>query len=101
MSANTLSNLPPRIIVSRIAASLLGGYAFVWGFTTLSIMLAVAAGMPYGEARTLSYLLAFLVFLVVFCWAFAAASLRRVWLVLAGGGGAMTAAAWLLSRTMQ
>jgi hypothetical protein len=100
MTGNTLNNLSPRIIVSRIAASLFGGYVFVWGFTTLTIMLAVAAGMPYGDAQTLAYLLAFLVFLTAFCWTFAAASLGRVWIVLAGGGAAMTAAAWLLSRAM-
>ena len=37
-------------------------------------------------------LLAFLVFLVCFCWAFAAASVARVWIVLAGGGALMTGA---------
>jgi hypothetical protein len=98
MAASTLS---PRHILSRVAASLLGGYVFVWGFTTLGIMLCVAAGMPYGEAQTLAYLLAFLVFLTVFCWAFAAASLARIWTVLAGGGLAMTGAAWLISRALQ
>ena len=98
MAASTLSL---RIIVSRIAASLLGGYAFVWGFTTLSSMLLVAAGVPYGEAQTFAYLLAFIVFLTAFCWAFAAASLARVWAVLAGGGLVMTGAAWLLARTLQ
>lgn len=86
--------------MSRIAASLLGGYAFVWGFVTLGIALLMALGMGYGDARTLSYLLAFLVFLAVFCWAFAAASVLRVWLVLAGGGVVMTGFAWLLTRQL-
>ena len=85
-------------VTSRIAASLLGGYAFVWGLTTLSITLGVTAGMRYGEARTMAFLLAFLVFLVCFMWTFAAASVTRVWAVLAGGGALMTAAAWLLAR---
>ncbi|WP_093558640.1 iron uptake protein [Pseudoduganella namucuonensis] len=88
----------PLHLISRVAASLLGGYAFVWGCVTLGIVLLLAAGMPYGEAQTLAYLLAFLVFLACFCWAYAAASLARVWLVLAGGGAAMTGAAWLLTR---
>jgi len=87
-------------IVSRIAASLLGGYAFAWGFTTLGIVLGLGLGMPYGEAQTLLFLLAFLVFLVSFCWAFAAKSSARVWAVLAGGGAAMTGVAWLLSRVL-
>jgi hypothetical protein len=91
---------PSRLhIVNRVAAALLGGYAFVWGFTTLGIALGLAAGMEYGEAQALLYLLAFLVFLGVFCWAFVAASLARVWACLAGGGGVMTALAWLLTRS--
>jgi hypothetical protein len=85
-------------IASRVGAGLLGGYAFVWGFTSLGITLGVAAGMPYVEAQTLLYLLAFLVFVAVFCWAFAAASAARVWGVLAGSGGLMTLGAWLLMR---
>ena len=85
-------------VVSRIAASLLGGYGFTWGFVVLTIALAIAAGMPYGDAVRLAYLLAFLVFLAVFLWAFAAASLARVWGVLAGGGALMTAVAWAMTR---
>lgn len=87
-------------VLSRTAASLLGGYAFVWGFASLGVALGVAGGMTYGEAQTLLSLLAFLVFLACFCWAFAAASLARVWAVLAGGGACMTALAWLLSRSL-
>lgn len=87
-------------IISRIAASLLGGWLFTWGFTTLGIAALVALGMRYGEAQTLLFLLAFIVFLVVFVWAFAAASVKRVWLVLAGGGAAMTLAAWLLTGAL-
>ncbi len=87
-------------ITSRVAASLLGGYAFTWGFTVLGIALLVLAGMTYHEAQTLIYLLAFLLFLVVFCWAFAAARVWKVWAVLAGGGVAMTGAAWLLVPTL-
>jgi hypothetical protein len=85
-------------VASRVAASLLGGYAFTWGFIMLTMALAIAAGMGYGDAQTLAYLLAFLVFLAAFLWAFAAASLARVWTVLAGGGALMTGAAWLMTR---
>jgi hypothetical protein len=83
-------------VASRTAAAVFGGYAFTWGFTSLGIALGLATGMRYEQAQTLMYLLAFLVYLVVFCWAFAARSLGRVWLVLAGGGASMTGLAWLL-----
>ena len=85
-------------IALRVAAGVFGSYAFSWGFVTLGIALSLIAGLPYGEAQTLVYLLVFVVLLVGFCWSFAAASLARVWLVLTGGGAAMTGAAWLLSR---
>ena len=87
------------MIVARIAASIFGGYAFTWGFVSLGIVLPVMAGMPYGEAQT-AMLLAFLVLLAVFCWSYAAASVSRLWFVLAGGDGLMTASAWLVSRAL-
>lgn len=93
--------MPTRLhLAGRVAASLLGGWSFVWGFATLAITGLVALGQPYKEAYTATMLLAFLVFLVAFCWAFAAASLARVWGVLAGGAALMTGAAWLLQRSL-
>lgn len=96
----TAHSLAPRHIVSRVAASLLGGWAFVWGFVTLGITGLVALGMPYDEAYKLLMLIAFIVFLVAFCWSFAASSITRVWAVLTGGGAGMTAAAWWLARSL-
>ena len=96
----TTNAITPHQIAARVAASLLGGWAFVWGFTNLGIAVLVAAGMPYAEANTLLMLLAFIVLLIAFCWAFAAASVVRVWAVLAGGGAVMTAAAWWLARSL-
>ena len=96
-SAPALSSLH---IALRVLGAVGGGWVFVWGFTTLGIALGMAAGMPYDEARTLLYLLAFVVFLVVFCWSFVTTSVARVWLILAGGGAVMTGCAWLLLRSL-
>lgn len=90
----------PTHIVLRIASALLGGYVFVWGVASFGITGLVALGVAYDQARTSLMLLAFLVFLFVFLWAFAAASLTRVWVVLVGGGAALTAAAWALQRSL-
>lgn len=87
-------------IVSRVAAGLLGGWLFVWGCATLGVALALAAGVSYHEAEQAAYLLAFLLFLIVFCWTFAAASLARVWTILAGGGALSSALAWMITRTL-
>lgn len=92
--------LPVPLIAARVAASLLGGYAFVWGLSTLAIGVAVKAGAPYGEAHTAVMLLAFLVLLWAFCWALSAASLRKVCAVLFGGGALASALAWWLAGTL-
>lgn len=82
-----------RSVTLRIAAALLGGYAFTWGFVSLGVAVTFAAGMAFHDAEHMSYLLGFLIYLVAFLWAFAARSLKRVWAVLAGGGAAMAVAA--------
>lgn len=87
-------------IASRIAASLIGGYVFTWGFTALGIAGLVAMSVDFHEAETGMQMLAFLAFLTVFLWAFATASLVRLWVVLAGGGMLMAVAAWALQRVV-
>jgi hypothetical protein len=87
-------------LLSRICASLVGGYAFVGGFTMMCITLGVAAGLRYADAQTLARLLAFFVFLVAFLWAYVASTAARVWFTLAGGGLAMSLAAWALAAAL-
>ncbi len=86
--------------LNRITAAVLGGYAFTWGFTALAIAALVAVGVDFHEAETGVLMLAFLVFLAVFLWTFAAASMLRVWGVLAGGAAAMLGLAWIVQRTL-
>jgi hypothetical protein len=85
-------------VASRVAAAVLGGYLFTWGLSALIVASNLAAGGDYDEGLTLAYLVAFLAYLTAFLWAFAAKSLTRVWCVLAGGGAAMTGAAWALTQ---
>lgn len=87
-------------VSNRVAAALLGGYAFTWGFTVLGMAGLTALGVDFHEAETGVLILAFLVFLVLFLWAFAASSMLRVWAVLSGGAALMTAAAWALQRAL-
>lgn len=83
-------------VALRIAAAVLGGYAFCWGFIALGMAGLYALGMPFHDAEHLLAMLAFLLYAAVFCWAFVARSLPRVWLVLAGGGALMAGAASLV-----
>ena len=85
------------LVVARVTASLLGSYVLVWGFVTFGITLGVAGGMPYDDSQTLLYMLAFLLFVACFCWAFSAKSALRVWLCFAFGGALMTLSGWLLA----
>jgi hypothetical protein len=87
-------------VFSRVCASILGGYAFTWGFIALGVSSLIAAGLEFHEASSLVSMLGFLLFLCAFCWAFVAASLTRVWTVLGGGGTAMTLAGWSISRAL-
>lgn len=91
-----LANARWASMMARVSASLIGVWAFTWAFVALGITLFVAAGLPYDEAQTLLHLVAFLLFLGLFLWAYGAASVGRVWCVLAGGSVAMAATAWAL-----
>ncbi len=85
-------------VINRVSAALFGGYAFTWGFTALFIAGSVGLGIDFHEAETAAMLLAFIVYLGLFIWAFAAANLYRVWKVLGGGAVFMVAAAWGLQH---
>lgn len=96
-----MAHTPPWLVISsRVTAALIGGYAFAWGFTSLVVALNLAIGGDYDEGLMLAYLLAFIVYLVVLLWAFAARSLTRVWLSLGGGAAVMLGAAWGLTHIL-
>lgn len=86
--------------VNRITAAIVGGYAFTWATISLGIAVMVAMGIDFHEAETGMSLIAFLVFLALFLWTFAAESMIRVWLVLAGGATLMMAMALLLQNSL-
>lgn len=95
--------MSPVAVVSRVLAAIFGCYAFVWGVVALGVAaLGVAAlngvGVDYHAAEQAMMILAFILYLALFLWTFAAASLWRVWLVLAPGSVLMLAAAWQLQR---
>jgi hypothetical protein len=85
---------------NRIIAAFLGGYAFTWGLSALAITAMVALGIDFHEAETGMTLVAFLVFLALLLWTFAAASMVRVWLVLAGGAAVMMLMATMLQNSL-
>ena len=87
-------------IINRIAAGVLGGYAFTWGFCAIGITGLVALGVSFHTAEHSVMLLAFLLFLCLFLWAFAAQNMVKVWVVLAGGAALMTGLSLLLQRSL-
>lgn len=86
--------------INRIAAAFVGGYLFTWGVTAFGIAGLVALGVDFHEAETGVLLVAFLIFLGLFLWAFATASVLRVWVLLGGGGVLLTTAGWALQRAL-
>jgi len=90
----------PLALLSRIAAAILGGYAFCWGFVAIAHSGLYALGMSFHDAEHLSAILGVLFFLVVFLWTFAARRVGLCWAVLLGGGGLMTGAAALIQRAL-
>jgi hypothetical protein len=95
-----MPNASFRQSLNLVAASLLGGYAFTWGFSALGVVGLVAIGVDFHEAETVMLLLAFLVFLAVFLWSFSISSLTRVWGMLAGGGATMMELAWWIQQLL-
>ena len=87
-----MSAISTRHVISRIGAGVLGGYVFIWGFFALVLAGSYGLGAEFHDAEALSSILSFLVYLTVFLWAFSAASVNRVWLILLSGGVLMTAA---------
>ena len=85
-------------VINRVSAALFGGYAFAWGFAAFFVAGLVGLGIDFHEAETAAMLLAFILYLCLFIWAFAAANLARVWTVLGGGAVLMVVAAWGLQH---
>lgn len=87
-------------IINRIAAALLGSYAFTWGFCAIGITGLVALGVGFEAAQAGVMMVAFLLFLALFLWAFATRSMIKVWSVFAVGAVLMTGASLLLQQML-
>jgi hypothetical protein len=95
-SARPLSYRPAALL----ATTLVGSFAFTWGFVALGVAGQVALGGDFEQAEMVMMLLAFLVFLPLFLWAFASRRQGRVTGLLFGGAGGMAVAAWALQRAV-
>lgn len=90
----------PVHIAARVTAGIFGSYAFTWGFAAAGVAALVGLGVAYHDAEMGVLMLAFLVFLGLFLWSFAATSIARVWVVLAGGAALLFTAAWAIQRAI-
>ena len=98
--AHTHNSLRWPAITARVTAGIFGVYAFTWGFAAAGVAALTGLGVAYHDAEMGVLMLAFLVFLGLFLWSFAAASIARVWAVLAGGAALLFTAAWALQRAI-
>ncbi len=86
--------------MAHLATTLVGSFAFTWGFVALGVAGLVALGVDYHEAEVSLMLLAVLVFLPLFLWSFASSRPGWVRALLFGSAGVMTAIAWTLQRAV-
>lgn len=87
-------------ILSRVVASLLGGYIFTWGVVTFGITVLVALGVVYDQAYLTFKILGFLIFLCAFLGAYIVRNLIALWGVFITGGGGLTLLAWILQNQL-
>jgi hypothetical protein len=95
--------LPPSSHVAKSRQALLSlaaSFGFTWGFVALGVAGLATLGMDYHESEKGLMLLAFVVFLTLFLWAFASARPARALVLLGAGAAGMTAAAWALQRAV-
>lgn len=86
-------------VVVRLVAAVGGGYAVAAGLAALAaVALPALAILPRSEAVVLASMLAFLVYLALLIWAFAAPRLTRLCLILAAAGIASWGGAVGLAR---
>ena len=99
MSARAKSLRWPQV-TARVTAGIFGAYAFTWGFAAAGVAALVGLGVEYHDAEMGVLMLAFLIFLGLFLWSFAAASIARVWTVLGVGAALLFTAAWAIQRAI-
>ena len=98
-----IDSLPPSSHAAKSRQAVLclaASFGFTWGFVALGVAGLTALGMDYHDAEKGLMLLAFLVFLPLFLWAFACARPARALVLLGTGAAGMTAAAWALQRAV-
>lgn len=86
------------LAVNRFAAAIVGGYVFAYGYTALTTLTGFGLGLPLSDAQSLAWMTGALIYLGAILWAFVPRRTAWAWAVLGGGGVAIGAAAWALSR---
>lgn len=81
-----MRRLGPRARVAlRVAAAVIGGYAWTASWVALLAALLPVAGMARSEAVVLAAMLGYVIYLLVLLWAFSVRSMVRLGAVLIGG----------------
>jgi hypothetical protein len=93
------SALQTAAIVTRLVAAIGGGYAVTAGVAALAaVALPMLTAMPRSEAVVLVSMLAFVLYLVLLIWAFAARRLGRLCAILLAAGATSWGGALALAR---
>lgn len=81
-----MATLPITLVISRVIAVVIGGYAATIGLVSLaSVSIILVSGMARAEAVVLMSIIGFLAYTAIVIWGFAEQRLKRVWTILGVG----------------
>ena len=95
MPSSTIPVPPGLLVLSRLAASVFGGYALA---AAAAVFLATVLPSARADAVLAGMQLSFVVHTLAVIWAFSPVRLTRVWLGLRGRAGVLALFGWLWSR---
>lgn len=81
------------LMVARLLAAIVGGYALT---ASATVLLALIWPLPKAEAVAASTLVSFAVYALIIIWIIATKSLRTIWLSLVGAVAICSSLSWLL-----
>lgn len=86
------------LVTARIAAAVLGGYAFA---TATILLLTYLLPMPQQDALMLSTMLGYLIFAIAIIWVFSVKTVKRAWLGIIISTSVVSALVFLLHTLQQ
>jgi len=86
------------LVLSRIIAAVVGGYAFS---TVMILVMTYLLPLSQKDALMLSTMLSYIIYLLAIIWVFAVKTVRTAWIGISAATGLLGALAYLLHSIQQ